>query len=148
MERSLGSAPLPFTRAKRNMTICCPKCASSEGRSIEAIYCECKTPDSAQRAINAHLSRQSEPPGPRHPVYWVAFASLLTIAAVASVPYSASTSLSLFLCVGLCAWMAREADRYNVDEFPRLVEYWHRAFVCERCGAVFVPAPFTTSDIG
>ena len=122
------------------MTICCPKCASSEGRRIETIYAESKTPPRGNDAVNDELTRQSAPPARRHPIFWIAFASVLFIAAIASLTSEATTTLALFLCAGVVVWMAREADRYNHLELPRLLDYWHHAFICARCGEVFVPA--------
>jgi hypothetical protein len=127
------------TSTLRLVTISCPKCASRDGRSIEAIYCEYKTPTQSQQTITAELSQRSAPPGRRHPVYWIALACFLSVTAIAVARYSAPTSSALLISVAMCVWMARDADRYNVFDFPRLAEYWHRAFMCERCGEVFVP---------
>jgi len=122
-----------------DVTISCPKCASSEGKSIEAIYCECRTPQNAQRAITAELSRQSAPPGRRHPAWWMIIAAMFLIAAGFSGIARDSTTLALLTCAALSALMAHDADKYNELDLPRLLEYWHRAFMCERCGEVFVP---------
>jgi hypothetical protein len=122
------------------MTICCPKCASSEGRRIEAIYQECKTSQQHTEPHNAVLTRQTAPPQRKHPIFWIAFASVLSVAAIASVTIRASTTIALLLCTILTLWKAREADRYNQLELPRLLDYWHHALICARCGEVFVPA--------
>jgi len=136
-----------FIRLHRGdrMSICCPKCASSEGRRIEAIYAECKTPTDEHDPVNAELSRQSAPPVRKHPIYWVAFASVLSIAALASFTWRESVAVTLLLSTGLVVLKARDADRYNQFELPRLLDYWHHAVICGCCGEVFVPAETANS---
>ncbi|HKY97134.1 MAG TPA: hypothetical protein VJL35_04700 [Gemmatimonadaceae bacterium] len=115
--------------------ICCPKCASSEGQSIEALY---KTPEEERPAIAAHLSRQSEPPEARHPRLWLALTIVFTVMSITTFGGTRETA-ALMLCGVLSAAMAREALTYNRLYLPRLLEYWHRSFICTRCGEVFVP---------
>jgi hypothetical protein len=122
------------------VTICCPKCTSSEGRRIEVVYSERKAPRNEHAAFSRALSRQSTPPERRHPVYWLALAWLLLTAAIASAASMPSMSIALVLSIVLCAWVARDADHYNHVDLPRLLDYWHRAVICEKCGEVFVPA--------
>lgn len=114
------------------MTISCPKCASRDGRSIEAIYCEC-----ANGEIPRTLTRESAPPAARRPTAWLAMTFWFVIL---SVNTRGETTLALITCALLSAWMARDAIRYNRADLPRLTEYWHRSFMCTRCGEVFVPA--------
>lgn len=118
------------------MTICCPKCASSEGRSIEAIY---KTPERDRPAIAPELARQSQPPEARHPWFWLALTITFAAATVSRYSWTSSTA-ALALCTTLSGAMTRDALMYNRVYLPRLLEYWHRSFVCTRCGEVFVPA--------
>ena len=120
------------------MTITCPKCASSEGRSIEEIYCECRTPEQECAAVPAGLKRQAAPPARRHPVLWLSMTMLFAMFTVTTFS-SISTTIALVACASLSAWMAREATEYNRSDLPRLLEYWHRSFMCKRCGEVFVP---------
>ena len=119
--------------------ICCPKCASPEGRSIEAIYCECKTPEKERPPIPEELSRQSAPPARRHPMFWLSLGIVFAILTVVTLPASASTTSALSTCAMLSAFMSRQAMNYNRADLPRLLEYWHRSFICTRCGEVFVP---------
>jgi hypothetical protein len=122
------------------MTICCPKCASRDGRRIEVIYHEHRSSKKEQTAFTRALSRQSWPPERRHPVYWLGLAWLLLTGAIASAVSRPSTSIALIVCIAVCAWVAREADHYNHVDLPRLLDYWHRAIICAKCGEVFVPA--------
>jgi len=117
------------------VTICCPKCASSEGRSIESIY---KTPENERPAIAAGFSRQSEPPEARHPGFWLALTVAFAMATLASFSFG-STTAALAVCAALSAAMTREATTYNRRYLPQLLEYWHRAVICTTCGEVFVP---------
>jgi hypothetical protein len=119
--------------------ICCPKCASGEGRSIEAIYCECRTPERERAPIPAELSRQSAPPERRHPAFWLSMAIVFAVLTAVMLPSSGSTTGALSACAMLSGWMSREATNYNRSDLPRLLEYWHRSFICTRCGEVFVP---------
>lgn len=118
------------------MTICCPKCASSEGRSIEAIY---RTPEKERPAIAPALARQSEPPEARHPGFWLALTIAFALITVTRFSWSSATA-ALALCALLSGAMARETLKYNRLYLPRLLDYWHRSFICTRCGEVFVPA--------
>jgi hypothetical protein len=58
---------------------------------------------------------------------------------ILSVDTRGQTTIALITCALLSAWMARDALRYNRADLPRLTEYWHHAFMCTRCGEVFVP---------
>jgi hypothetical protein len=122
------------------MTTCCPKCASNDARRIERIYTELKTPDREHSPVSSELSRQSAPPSRRHPIFWVALACVLSVAAIAGAASRGSTTAALILCAALAVWMARDADRYNHVDLPRLLDYWHHAFICVRCGEVYVSA--------
>jgi hypothetical protein len=121
------------------MNICCPKCASSDGKSIEAIYCECRTPGRERPEISEDLSRQSAPPLPRRPVLWLSLSIVFAAMVIAAFSSSIPTATAFAACAALSAWMAREAVAYNRSDLPRLLEYWHRSFICTRCGEVFVP---------
>ena len=121
-------------------TVCCPKCASSESRRLEAIYAERRAESAGNSPPNTGLTRQFAPPERKHPIFWIALASVLSVAAIASVATRISTTVALALCVSVVVWKAREADRYNQLELPRLLDYWHHAFICQRCGEIFVPA--------
>ena len=116
--------------------ICCPKCASSQGQSIEAIY---KTPEKDRPAIAARLARESGPPAVRHPRFWSGLTVAFVLMSAIRLSFTSETA-ALIICAILSAAMARDAYRYNRKYLPRLLEYWHRSFVCTRCGEVFVPA--------
>lgn len=122
------------------MNISCPKCASSDGRSIESIYCECSENEDAGRADAAVLLRESAPPGRRHPHWWLAIALVFAASAGVTVSTAGATTAALLACAGLSGWMARDAINYNRLILPRLLEYWHRSFMCSRCGQVFLIA--------
>jgi hypothetical protein len=116
--------------------ICCPKCASSKGQSIEAIY---KTPEKERSAIAARLFRESAPPEVRHPRFWFGLTAVFVLISATRLSFTSETA-ALIICAILSAAMARDSLRYNRHYLPRLLEYWHRSFVCTRCGEVFVPA--------
>ena len=121
------------------MTINCPKCASTEGRSIEAIYCEC-TASGSEPFDLARFFRQATPPDRRHPKFWMALTALFIALSLGGL-LSASTSTASFAICGLLSGvMTRDAAAFNRAVHPRLLEYWHRSFICTRCGAVYVPA--------
>lgn len=119
------------------MTICCPKCASSDGRSVESIYCECSANEKKSAAV---LLRQAAPPGPRHPQWWFALAVAFTASAAVTIPNADTTTVALLIGAALSGLMARDAVVYNRSILPRLLEYWHRSFMCTRCGQVFLTA--------
>lgn len=122
------------------VTICCPKCASSNGRSIEAVYCECKDPQRENVAIASGLSRQSAPPERRHSGWWLALTGLFIVLTIVTVRSWSVSTTALGACAILSAIMARDAIQYNRCDLPRLLEYWRRSFICTTCGEVFVPA--------
>ena len=129
----------PRTESEVNVTICCPKCASSEGRSVEALYTESKTPDKEQSSIGADLSRQTAPPERRHPAFWISLTILFTILSAITLKSLSQTAAALTACAILSGWMAHEAIEYNRADLPRLLDYWHHSIMCARCGQVFVP---------
>jgi hypothetical protein len=116
--------------------ICCPKCASSEGQSIEAIY---KTPEKERPPIAARLSPDSRPPEVKHPRFWFGLTVAFVLLSLSRLSFTSETA-ALAFCASLSASMARDALTYNRQYLPRLLEYWHRSFICTRCGEVFVPA--------
>ena len=120
------------------MNICCPKCASSDGRSVEAIYCECETSSGTFRRIRA-ASRHFAPPEARHPRFWLSMSIAFTALTAWSAFSATSTLAALGACALLSGWMAYDASRYNRSDLPRLLDYWHHAFMCSRCGEVYVP---------
>ena len=122
------------------MTVTCPKCASCEARSIEAIYCECASQGATVAPGLIRFFRQAAPPDRRHPLFWMALTALFTVLVVSGLPSLNGSSGALAACGLLSAWMAREAVRYNRVDLPKLAEYWRRSFICTRCGEVYVPA--------
>lgn len=121
------------------VTISCPKCASREGKSIEEMYIERTTPDHEHAPLPAELARQASPPIRRHPFWWLAASVTFFVLASITLEAPGSVTVALATCGALSAWMERDANRYNELYLPRLTEYWHRAFICERCGEIFVP---------
>jgi hypothetical protein len=66
--------------------------------------------------------------------------TIFVFLSIGTVPQDGSAAVALSACAILSGWMARDASRYNAADFPRLLDYWHHALMCSRCGAVFVPA--------
>ena len=124
--------------SEATVNICCPKCASSDGRSVEAIYCECNAPQRRFRRIRA-MSRHFAPPEPKHPKFWLSMSIVFAALTGWSTFAASSAATALGACALLSGWMAYEASRYNRADLPRLLDYWHHAFMCSRCGEVYVP---------
>jgi hypothetical protein len=133
------SAPVHAFTARFGVMICCPKCASGQGRSIEAVYCECSDVEKRHASEIARLAAQSAPPDRRHPRFWLLLTGAFLVLSVSGLLSLHEGAAPLALCAGLSGWMSHEALRYNRADLPRLLEYWHRSFICMQCGEVYVP---------
>ena len=120
--------------------ISCPKCASSEGRSIEAIYCECQSVEMWSPPEREHLAVQSAPPEPQHTALWMVVTALCALLCAGSASFRDGSSLAFAACTLLSGVMTQQAIRYNRRDFPRLLDHWHKSLMCTRCGEVYVPA--------
>jgi hypothetical protein len=123
-----------------NVTAICPKCASKEGRSVEAIYCECRTPQEPRPAGIDEMLRQSSPPEPQHTYLWMIVCVLSAILCMTSATFRDATPIAFGACAVLSATMTHQAFRYNRNDFPLVLDHWHKSYMCTRCGEVYVPA--------
>ena len=105
---------------------------------MEAIYCECSATD-LPGALRT-LSRQSAPPDRRHTSFWLVLTLFFTAISAVALFTGEESSIAFAACTMLSGRMSRDSMRYNRADFPRLLDYWHRSFICMRCGEVYVPA--------
>lgn len=71
---------------------------------------------------------------------WGLLSAIFAILSITTLASDRAATAALLACAILSGWMARDALHYNSADFPRLLEYWHRSLMCNRCGEVFVPA--------
>ena len=114
------------TREVRALTTSCPKCASSEARSLVYLH---------QRGAVAHVP----PPRKRDESGWVLLATasaLLMLATFASVHLIAFAFGGVS---GMAAWTAFNVHSYNRSRLPELRARWEHSVMCSSCGEVFLP---------
>ena len=109
----------------RTLTISCPKCASSEARSLEFLR---------RRGAAAHIP----PPRKRDESGWVLLstASALLMLATLAAPL---ISFAFGGISALAAWTAFNAHSYNRRRLPQLRARWKHSVMCSSCGEIFLP---------
>jgi hypothetical protein len=127
------------SKARHSVTISCPKCASNEGKSVEDIYCECRTPHEPRQSSIDEMLKESLPPEPQHTSLWMIVTVLSGILCASSSAFQDATPVAFGACTLLSATMTHQAFRYNRNDFPLLLDHWHKSYMCTRCGEVYVP---------
>lgn len=80
------------------------------------------------------------PPEPQHTSLWLIVTSLFAMLCVGAATLRDGSSLVFAACTLLSGSMTYQSIHYNRVDFPRLVDYWQKSFMCTRCGEVYVPA--------
>lgn len=143
------------------MRITCPKCSSSEARSLSLIHREGLTNTQGQTAgtsvgslggslgvstmrgtITAQsqtvLSKEAAPPEARAFFPWVLSAIVLGLFVLAQLGDIGFWTVVAALLAVLSVLQAKRARAFNTQELPGLKARWDQSFMCNRCGQVFV----------
>jgi hypothetical protein len=138
----------------------CPKCASTDARSLSLIYREGLSITQAHStetgtafsgggmAVGSSstvtharsqtvLSKEAAPPAKKSFVVWCIGIVIFGFMVLGSLGSFGMSTIVFAGLTGGCVLMAKRAREFNTTQHPALMAHWEKSFMCGRCGVVF-----------